>query len=845
MISDKIYKLTSFQRQYKAILSLSVSTTIETLKWANTEEELLSNINWNNILGIASVLSYSNNSDHLDSALRIAQTCLVTNKTSNLQKAGAIVILETLTNIPALKLAVKRGLIPSDYEQGLPVPFKIQTNNIKISNSVSIDNKIISLNRFQKKVYDSSKVNNSLSISAPTSAGKSFVLYQLLLTQLKKKKQNIVYIVPTRALISQVEEDLRLLIRQNNIETVSLSTVPLQSDEIENTNLYVFTQERLHWFLIQSPNTNIDFLIVDEAHKIDNGNRGILLQRKIEDVIEKNPNVRIFFSSPFTSNPELLLKGLDLDTSKDAINTEFVAVNQNLLYVTQVLRKPKLWEVKLIVKNDNILLGTIELDDRPTTVAKKIALITDKMSPEKGGSLIYANGAADAEKYSRILVDLVEGENDKESVTELIKLVKSTIHRNYSLASVLRKNIAFHYGNMPLLIRQEIEKLFKENHIKYLVCTSTLLEGVNLPATAVFIRKPTRGRGNPLSENDFWNLAGRAGRWGKEFSGNIICIEPEEWETKPTPNKRKQKIEKALDIIENKKREEFISFIREGSPREISESNQDLEFAFCYYYSRFIQEKLEANSEFKKILISQFEKIRPSITIPDDIIFRNPGISPIAQQNLYDYFKTKKDVVETLIPVYPEDENSFEEYTKLIGRIGKTLANFPHQLNAYRSLLLINWMSGKPLSYLISGSAKNYKKKGKEKNIDAVCRETMDSVENFARFRFAKESSCYIDILRKFIKDIKRIDLLDDIPDLNLWLEFGVSQTTQLSLLSIGLSRNTVISISEFTTNSNMTKKQCIEWLNKSDLESLNLSPIMVSDIQKAIGIVDTLDNNV
>ena len=49
MISDKIYKLTSFQRQYKAILSLSVSTTIETLKWANTEEELLSNINWNNM----------------------------------------------------------------------------------------------------------------------------------------------------------------------------------------------------------------------------------------------------------------------------------------------------------------------------------------------------------------------------------------------------------------------------------------------------------------------------------------------------------------------------------------------------------------------------------------------------------------------------------------------------------------------------------------------------------------------------------------------------------------------------------------------------------------------------
>ena len=844
MISEKVYKLTSFQRQYKAILSLSVSSTIESLNWEKSEEELLEKINWNNILGIASILSYSNNSDYLDSALRIAQTCLIT-QTSNIQKAGAVVILETLTNIPALKLAVKRNLIPANYEENLPVPFKIQTNKIKISNSVSIDDRIISLNRFQKKVYDSSKINKSLSISAPTSAGKSFVLYQLLLTELRKKNQNIVYIVPTRALISQVEEDLRLLIRQNKIDGVSLTTVPLQNDEIESTNLYVFTQERLHWFLIQSPKTLIDFLIVDEAHKIDNGNRGILLQRKIEDVIEVNTNVRIFFSSPFTSNPELLLEDLGINSSKDVINTEFVAVNQNLLYVTQIPRKPKLWEIKLIVKDDNILLGTIELDDRPTTQAKKIALITNKMSPEKGGSLIYANGAAEAEKYSKILVDLVDNTNNSNSVTDLIKLVKSTIHRNYSLSAVLQKNIAFHYGNMPLLIRQEIEKLFKENHIKYLVCTSTLLEGVNLPATAVFIRKPTRGRGNPLSENDFWNLAGRAGRWGKEFSGNIICIEPNEWETKPTPNKRKQKIERALDIIENKKQEEFISFIKDDSPREISESNQDLEFAFCYYYSRFLQNKLDANSEFKKVLISEFERIKPAITIPDEIIFRNPGISPIAQQNLYNYFQTKINEVETLIPVYPEDENSFEEYTKLIGRIGKTLANFPYQLNAYRALLLINWMSGKPLSYLISGSAKNYKRKGIIKTIDAVCRETMDNVENFARFRFAKESSCYVDILRKFIKDINRNDLLEDIPDLNLWLEFGVSQTTQLSLLSIGLSRNTVIAISEFMINTDMTKNQCKEWLNNNDLESLNLSPIMIVDIKKSLGIEDTLDNNV
>jgi replicative superfamily II helicase len=835
MIYDKIYKLPSFKRQYKAVLKLSVASTIQNLIWETPLEELEKELNWNNLLSIASVLSQSENSLHLEAALRISQTCLVSN-TSETQKAGAVVVLETLTNIPALELAVKRQLIQKDYESQLPLPFKIQTNSIKMSNSISLDEKIISLNRFQKKVFDASVKNNSLSISAPTSAGKSFILYQLLLQELKFKEKNIVYIVPTRALISQVESDLRKLIKSNNLSDVNLTTVPLELSNEKSNNLFVFTQERLHWFLVQNSNPRIDFLIVDEAHKIDNGNRGVLLQRKIEDVIQINPETKIFFSSPFTSNPEYLFQGLNTTINHDIINTDFVSVNQNLLYVKQVPRKPMEWELSVVTKEDSTLLGTVKLKNRPTTEAKKIAFLSDSISKSNGGSLIYANGAAEAEKYAKLLMDMSDSDSISEEVEELIKLVKKTIHSKYSLAKVLEKGIAFHYGNMPLLIRQEIEHLFKENHIKFLVCTSTLLEGVNLPATSVFIRKPTRGRRNPLNENDFWNLAGRAGRWGKEFSGNIICIEPDEWEIKPSPNKRKQKIERALDVIKRTKKEEFFNFIKNRTPREIAESNQDLEFAFSYYYSRFIQDDLEQNTTYKKEIVRELEKIKQSITIPDSIIFRNPGISPIAQQELYDYLKTKKDSVEQLVPVYPEDEDSYNEYIKLIGRIGKTLARFPPQLNASRAVLLINWMKGKPLSYLISSSHENYKKKGLNKSIDSVCRETMDNVENFARFRFAKESSCYVDILRQFLIDIDRKDLLEEIPELNLWLEFGVSQKTQLSLLSLGLSRNTVITISEYISNTELNQTEVLQWLQERDIQSLELSPIMVSDIKKAIG---------
>jgi len=812
VISDKIYQLQSFQKQYETLLKVSVGDAIQNLKWRVEKEKLLTEINWNNVLGIASILSHSKNSTHLDAALRIAQTCL-TLETTEIQKSGAAIILETLTNQNSIRLAIKRKLLDEEYSSKLPLPFKILNNQTRISNSVSINDTIISLNRFQKQVYDASRTKSAISISAPTSAGKSYILYQLLVEELKGERKNIVYIVPTRALISQVEEDLTELLFQNSISDVNLTTVPLQNETTDQSNLFVFTQERLHWYLLQSSDKKIDFLLVDEAHKIDNNNRGILLQRKIEDVLDINPNVKIYFSSPFTSNPEILFENLPINSDSEAINTEFVAVNQNLLYVTQVSRKPTKWNINLITKDKPIEIGIVELTDRPTPESRKIALIAKAISGEKYGNLIYANGAAESEKYAKIIYELTEEEKPCEELKELIKLVKNTIHKDYVLSKVLRRKIAFHYGNMPLLIRQEIERLFKLNKIKYLICTSTLLEGVNLPATTVFIRKPTRGKFQALNENDFWNLAGRAGRWGKEFSGNIVCIQPKEWGFPPSPNKRKQKIVKALDVLETMKSDDFIRYVKEGSPRQEAEGNQEFEFAFSYYYSRFIENKLKKDSTFQNELDTIFTELKKTIDIPDEIIQKNPGISPIAQQELLDYFETKKEDLESLIPVYPEDENAFEEYTKLVGRIGKTLAAFFPKMNTSRAIVLINWMSGKPLSYLISSSIKNYKSKGISIQVDKVCRDVMEQVENFARFRFAKESSCYIDILRFFLKKIDRDDLLEGIPDLNLWLEFGVSQESQLSLLSLGLSRNTVVTISEYIPGTNMSKLECRKWL--------------------------------
>ena len=836
MLAEKIYNLNSFRRQYEALLTLSVCETIPRLVWNKDKSDLLSQIDWSNMLSIASLFSYCDESKYLDAALRIAQTCLSQDVTSENQKNAAAFILDNLTNKPAIKIALDKQYLKNNFRDNYPFALRVQQSKSDIEHTIIINDKIFLLNRFQKEVYSAYKHNETISISAPTSAGKSYILCTLLLEELTEGNKNIVYVVPTRALISQVETDLRALLKQYNLESqTNVTTVPPQDDvDIEKSNIFVFTQERLHWFLYGNSNVQVDILIVDEAHKIEDGNRGILLQQKIEDVVKTNPRIKVFFSSPFTSNPEILLENVINNSKKCKVNTQFVAVNQNLLYVVQVPRKIKEWQIQLCTIEKNILLGYVIMADRPTSERHKVVHIAYQ-TLNRGGCLIYSNGAADAENTASLLFNLLPEHNVDAEVEELIELVKKTIHAQYVLARVLSKGIAFHYGNMPLLIRSEIERLFSVGKIEYLICTSTLLEGVNLPAKSIIIRKPSRGKGNPLNQNDFWNLAGRAGRLGKEYSGNIFCIEPSKWDIQPEPNKTKQEIKRALNIVESKG-DELLDYIRRGAPRREAVDRPDLDAAFGYFYIRYVLEKEKAlSTPFYDRLLQELQVVQSQVTLPSSIVKKNPGISPLAQQSLYDYFTEHIDVIDTLIPVYPNDSNAFEEYKSLVEIIGQTISYYPQQLNASRAILLINWMSGRPLSYLISKSYDSYMRKHYHKKLSEVIREVMDNVESFVRYQFAKDSSCYVDILRYVLELNGKRDLLESIPKLSLWLEFGVSQKTHLSLLALGLSRNTVLELTNYIISTEKSQEECLAWLRSLNLDELDLSPIMVEDIRKIL----------
>jgi hypothetical protein len=205
-------------------------------------------------------------------------------------------------------------------------------------------------------------------------------------------------------------------------------------------------------------------------------------------------------------------------------------------------------------------------------------------------------------------------------------------------------------------------------------------------------------------------------------------------------------------------------------------------------------------------------KLIQVIEIPKKIIFHNPGISPLALQGLLEYFKNYKSDVEDLIPGFPEDDNALSNYIRLIDRISKYLSGDSEKLNYPQALLVLNWIKGDSLSFIFSKNWRYWKEQGK--TLPNVIRDTMRKIEEYARFKFVKYSSCYIDVLKYYFNSIEREDLIEEIPDINIWLEFGTSQMTQVSLMSIGLSRTTAIAVSELIVADSLTVRECVKSLS-------------------------------
>lgn len=846
LLPTKIFELSGYQEKYNVLLNKSVIEQFPIIPIHTNED-----IDISYLLMCASIFSESNNIEHLDAAFRTAQYVIQDSTSSQNQRNSAAYILDKMTNHSAIQLAINRKQLSKSYLEDIPVQFNLDSINRLMMYSF-FDNKtdkIIPINKFQYNVMTEVDRNDWISISAPTSAGKSFILLHVIQKFLEDNSSGvIIYLVPTRSLVQQVEMDIREKLVEQQILDVFVSSVPLLDvfSQSYNKQVFVLTQERLQWLLTATRSLAPNLLIIDEAQKIGDGARGILLQQVIEEVGRRSPKGKVIFSSPMTSNPGILLEQANSLLRKETVEKESVTVNQNLIWVNQIFKKPKDWTMSICIRNEIRELGSIKLSRKPITKLDRLAFMSYTLADKNGGNLIYANTPSEAEKCAKILWDLqeIDKETPNSEIEELIKLVKETINPEYNLIHFLKRRIGYHYGNMPLIIKNEVERLFSDGTLQFLVCTSTLIEGMNLPAKSIFVRGPQKGRGIPMNEMDFWNLAGRAGRQGKEFQGNVICIDTQDetiWNYSPPTKKKKYKIQKSMDKILINNPDILLNYINDGTPREISKKNPELEYAFSFLITEHIRNNGLKNSssmsQHTPITIENLEasivEVLNRVEIPEHILIKHPGISPIAQQNLLNFFIENAADIDNYKPLHPNNRDALQRYMNIIDKIQDTLTGEHPGKNFHYSLLVLEWMKGYPVARIIDRNWNFWKDKNKKK-IQAIIRETLTDIEEFARFKFVKYFSCYKDILYFYLNS-ENIEVEIELNDITVWLELGASQKTQISLMGLGFNRTTAIYLANFLNDTDLERSECIELLKNISWDNLSLSSVTRREIKQIL----------
>jgi len=737
-------------------------------------------------------------------------------------------LLRILGNLPGANYLQKENRdLPESFYSYFKRRFIEKENTIKISNKELI------LTDFQKKVWDSLHTNKSQAISAPTSAGKSFLVVEMIINKIISGEINfVVYVAPTRALVNEITEKFinKTLEYHNKIRVTSIPTV----NDGFHKQIFVLTQERLQ-VLLDHQYHKIDMVVIDEAQSISDEIRGMILQDGLDRISVQNPHAKYVFIAPGAVGFDDLADIIGID-KLHIEKTNYSPVVQNKIIVKVDPAKENNLKLSLL-DNSNILpIGEITSKRGFANENTRLAAVALELGKNEG-SLVYGTGAADAEDVAKqISSGLLPIKNDND-LQELSKFIKKHVHKDYSLANHVLRGVGYHYGKMPSLLRETLEKNFIKNKLKFLVCTTTLFQGVNLPAKNVFIDTPTRGnRGEKLDPASLWNFAGRAGRLGYSFSGNVYLIDYDDWETKPLDSKIDFQITSSFKKVVTDDFDKILERLNKDNHSGVSQyTNVDAAVGllisraakgdlhnFLTRSFRSITEKSKINS----IEIATRNSLE-SITIPHNILSLNWTVDPFGQERLYNRFiqKIKEGKADELIPRHPSGD-VYANYVGVFSRINKYIINNnTAKFSNYLTSMALNWMRGKSLPEIIDLSIKKKKEKGGNKpvNVDRTVREVFDFIEDNLRFKYVQLGKAYVDLLRQALVDNNLSHKSEEIYDFPLSLELGVASIAGQAFIELGLSRISASYLENIIPNSNPTINMAKDWLKNNDYETLDL----------------------
>jgi replicative superfamily II helicase len=323
-------------------------------------------------------------------------------------------------------------------------------------------------------------------LSAPTSFGKSSLIDALITV---RKQQRVAIVVPTLALLDEVKRRVQARFGGEYL----VISHPQHLDEVEDDDqvIVVTTQERL---LSLASNFEFDLVIIDEFYKMDTSPEG-----KHQLPNKRAAALNRVFARFGTSAKQVLLLGPNLEALDE---------------ITVRHRSFKKYVTKFRPVAVNLYDRTNAKD--PLAETKRIL---DKFGSES--TLIYCASPKSANTLAGEIANLSSA---GEKASKFSEWIASSVHPEWDVAKSLSSGVGIHHGRIPRSISGYQVKLFDEGELPVLICTSTLIEGVNTAAKNIIIYDKSIDGTKGLNKFEIENIKGRAGRLRRHFVGNVFVL---------------------------------------------------------------------------------------------------------------------------------------------------------------------------------------------------------------------------------------------------------------------------------------------------------------------------------
>jgi hypothetical protein len=564
-------------------------------------------------------------------------------------------------------------------------------------------------------------------VQMPTSAGKTRAIELVLRSAFFSGRATLAVVVaPFRALCTEITAWLRNAFRGENIVLNELSDAmqidysallaQLLGGESRDWTItltaarqvIVVTPEKLLYVLRHSPELAalIGVVIYDEGHQFDAGERGITYELLLTSLKRLIPNDKqVILVSAVIGNAAaigewLIGPGVEVVDAQDLSMTDRAIAFASwrtplgqLQFVEPGNPDHFDYFVPRIIGQQTLKKKSRREKERvfPEPDPKSVALYLGLKVVRNGSVAVFCGRKATASGVAEIAADVFDRGLEMESpaavcdsseVKVLGDLYEAHFGNDEAATLAARHGIFSHHGNTPHGIRLSVEYAMKEGLVRFVVCTSTLAQGVNLPIRYLIVSGTMQGA-QRIKARDFHNLLGRAGRAGMHTEGTIIFSDPKLYDLRMVDGER-WRWKNATELIDPSKiGTTESSLLGLLAPLENNSGRRYLDLDIVEFLKQAVNEPerayrrlsqagkdFEAQGFSEEGLHGQLKKRRKLLEALESYLMANRGSEPFAE-----YLAATEELAKQTLGYHLADEEKKQELVRLFTMIAEYIEN--------------------------------------------------------------------------------------------------------------------------------------------------------------------------